>query len=37
MKYGATGVSVGNRGERYHLTNAAFYFPDQGEHYVPSQ
>jgi dienelactone hydrolase len=30
MIHGATSVSVGNRGERYHLTNAAFYFLSRG-------
>jgi len=30
MNHGATDVSRGNRGERYHLTNAAFYFLSRG-------
>lgn len=30
MNHGATGVSAGNRGERYHRTNAAFYFLSRG-------
>jgi dienelactone hydrolase len=30
LNHGATGVSVGHRGERYRLTNGAFYFLSRG-------
>ncbi|MDR3533808.1 MAG: prolyl oligopeptidase family serine peptidase [Rhodopila sp.] len=30
MNHGATGASMGHRGERYRLTNAAFYFLSRG-------
>lgn len=30
MNHGATAASTGHRGERYHLTNAAFYFLSRG-------
>jgi len=30
INHGASGASFGNRGKRYHLTNAAFYFLSRG-------
>jgi dienelactone hydrolase len=30
MNHGATGISMVNRGQRYHLTNVAFYFLSRG-------